>query len=112
LCSIRYPSGYDGDTPPPFKYATHDSDDEDDSDDEAGCGGVGYDGDGVDNKIGVDIKIPAKRDAPINIMRNMASKFFNWECTLPFNTAPREEENTIVNFLGYVNPNPKIISKE
>jgi hypothetical protein len=45
-------------------------------------------------------------------MRNMASKFFNWECTLPFNTAPRAEEKTFVNLMDYVNPNPKIISKE
>jgi hypothetical protein len=56
--------------------------------------------------------MPAKRAAPINIMRNMASKFFNWVCTLPFNTAPRAEEKTFVNLLYYVNPNPKIISKE
>jgi hypothetical protein len=116
LSSMSYPADYDGDDPPPpaFIYANHDSDDEDDcggvgyndSDDEAGCGGVGYDGDGVDTKI------PAKKDAPINIMRNMASKFFNWECILPFNTAPRAEEKTLVNLMDYVNPNPKIISKE
>jgi hypothetical protein len=56
-----------------------------DSDDESDCGGVGYDEDGVNKKM------PAKRAAPINLMRNMASKFFNWECTLPFNTAPRVE---------------------
>jgi hypothetical protein len=37
-------------------------------------------------------KMPAKRGAPINLMRNMASKSFNWECTLLLNTAPRAEE--------------------
>jgi hypothetical protein len=78
LSSMSYPAAYDGDAPP-FIYATHDSDDG------FGCGGFGYDGDGVDKKM----KIPAKIDAPINLMRNMASKFFNWECTLPFNTPPR-----------------------
>jgi hypothetical protein len=77
-----------------------------DSDDESACGGVGYNGDGVDKKS------PAKIDAPINLMRNMASKFFNWECTLPLNTTPRAEGKTFVNLLDYVNPNPKIISKE
>jgi hypothetical protein len=45
-------------------------------------------------------------------MRNIASKFFNWECTLPFNKSPRAEDNTFVNFLDYVNPYPKINSKE
>jgi hypothetical protein len=104
---MSYPADYDGDYPHPFIYANHDSDDEDDSDDEAACGGVGYDGDGVDKKM----KIPAKRDVPINLMRNMASKFFNWECILPFNTAPRAEK-TFVNLLNYVNPNPKIMSNE
>jgi hypothetical protein len=94
-------------TPPPHPYATHDSDDKYDSDDEAGCGRVRYNGDGVNKKIGVDKKIPAKRDAPINLMRNTASKFFNWEYTLPFNTAPRSNENTFVNLLDYVKPNPK-----
>jgi hypothetical protein len=64
------------------------------SDDKAGCGGFGYDGDGVEKKI------PAKRDAPINLMRNMAYKFFNWECTLPFNTAPRSEENLTLNIFA------------
>jgi hypothetical protein len=109
LSSMSYPADYDGDDPPPpFIYATRDSDDEDDSDDEVGCGGVGYDGDWVDKKM----TIPAKRDAPINIMRNMASKFFNWGCTITFNTPPRAEEKTFVNLLDYVNPNPKIISKE
>jgi hypothetical protein len=78
-------------TPPPFIYATHDSDDENDSDDEAGCGGVGYNGDGVNNKIRLHKNIPAKKDAPINLLRNMASKIFNWERTLPFNTTPRTE---------------------
>jgi hypothetical protein len=56
-----------GITPPPHSYANHDSDDEDDS------GGFGCHGDGVDKKL----KIPAKIDAPINLMRKMASKFFN-----------------------------------
>jgi hypothetical protein len=56
-----------------------------DSDDEADCGGVGYNGDGVTKKM------PAKIYAPINLMRSMASKFFNWEFTLLFNTAPRAE---------------------
>jgi hypothetical protein len=79
LSSMSYPADYNGDDPPPFIYANHDSDDE------AGCGRVWYDGDGVDKKM----KIPAKRDDPINLMRNMASKFFHWECTLPFNTATR-----------------------
>jgi hypothetical protein len=102
--------------PPPLIYVNHDSDDEDeddcggfgynDSDDEAGRGGVGYDGDEVNKKI------PAKRDAPINIMSNMASKFFNWECTLPVNAAPRAEEKTFGNLLDYVNTNPKIITKQ
>jgi hypothetical protein len=55
--------------------------------------------------------MPSKRDAPINIMRNMASKFFNCECTLPFNTPPRAEEKNLLNLLDYVNPNPKISSK-
>jgi hypothetical protein len=45
-------------------------------------------------------------------LRNIASKLFNWECTLPFNTTPRTEVKTFVNLLGYVNPNPKIFSKE
>jgi hypothetical protein len=40
----------------------------------------------------------AKRVAPIDLMRNMTSKLFSWECTLPFNTAPRAEENIFVNF--------------
>jgi hypothetical protein len=53
-----------------------------------------------------------KRDAPINLMRNIASKFFNWECTRPFNTTPRAEEKAFVNLLDYVDPNPKIISTE
>jgi hypothetical protein len=94
--------------------ANNGSDDEDecggvgynDSDNEAGYGGVGYDGDGVDKKM------PAKRAAPIILMRNMASKFLNWEYTLHFNTTPRAEEKTFVNLLYYVNHNPKIISKE
>jgi hypothetical protein len=91
-----------------------DSDDEDDcggvgyngSDDEADCGGVGYDEDRVDKKMS------AKIDAPINLVRNMASKFFNWECNIHFNTAPRAEEKTFVNLLDCVNLNPKIISNE
>jgi hypothetical protein len=45
-------------------------------------------------------------------MRNMTPKSFNWECIITFNTSPREEENTFVNLLDYVNPNPKTISKE
>jgi hypothetical protein len=55
----------------------------------------GYNGDGVDGvdkKIRLNKNIPAKRDSPINLLRNMASKFFNWECTLPFNTTPRTEK--------------------
>jgi hypothetical protein len=55
--------------------------------------------------------MPAKRAAPIKLMRKMASKFFSWEYTLSFNTTPRAEEKTFVNLLDYVNPNPKIISK-
>jgi hypothetical protein len=73
---------------------------------------VGYNGDAVDNKIRVNKNISAKRDAPINLLRNMASKFFIWECTLPFNTTPRTEENTFVNLLDYNNSSPKISSKE
>jgi hypothetical protein len=100
--------------PPPLICANNDSDDEDDcdgvgyndSDDEADCGEVGYDGDRVDKKM------PAKRAARINLTRNMASKFFNWKCTLPFNTAPRAEEKTFVKLLDYVKPNTKIIRKE
>jgi hypothetical protein len=84
--------------PPPVIYANHDSDDEDDSDDEAGCGGVRYDRDRVDKKM----KTPAKINAPINLKRNMASKFFNWECILPFNTSPRAEEKTSANFLDLI----------
>jgi hypothetical protein len=68
--------------------------------------------DGVDKKIRLNTIIPAKIDAPINLLRNMASKLFNWGCTLPFNTTPRTEIKTFVNLLYYVNPNPKIISKE
>jgi hypothetical protein len=68
-------------------YATHDSDDE------AGCVGVGYNGDGVDKKTRLNKNIPEKRDAPINHLRNMASNFFNWEYTLPFNTTPRTEKD-------------------
>jgi hypothetical protein len=56
--------------------------------------------------------MPAKRGALITPMRNMTSKFFNWECTIPFNTAPRAEKKTFVNLMDYANPNPKIISKE
>jgi hypothetical protein len=55
----------------------------------------GYTGDGadgVDKNIRLNKNIPAKRDAPINLLRNMASKFFNWECTFPFNTTPRTEK--------------------
>jgi hypothetical protein len=50
--------------PPQFIYATHDSDDEDESDDEAGCGRVGYNGDGVDKNIRVDKNILAKEILP------------------------------------------------
>jgi hypothetical protein len=70
------------DMTPPFIYATHDSDDEDESDDEADCGGVGYNRDGADKKIRLNKNIPAKRDAPSNLLRNMASKLFNWECIM------------------------------
>jgi hypothetical protein len=59
----------------------------------------GYNGDGVDGfdkKIGLNRNIPAKRDAPINLLRNMASKFFNWECILPFNITPRTEKDLIL----------------
>jgi hypothetical protein len=76
---------------------------------EADYDGVGYDEDECDR---VDKKIPAKRAPPINLTRNMASKFFNWECTLPFYITPRSEEITILNFLDHANPNPKTISKE
>jgi hypothetical protein len=75
----------------------------------------GFNGDGADGfdkKIRLKKNIPAKRDAPINILRNMASKFFNWKCTPPFNTTQRTEIKTFVNLMDYVNPNPKIISKE
>jgi hypothetical protein len=89
LSSMSYPADYDGDDPPPFIYDTHDSDDEDDSDDEAGCGGVRYNGDGVDKKIRLDKNIPAKTYAQINLLKNMASTFLNWKCTLPFNITPR-----------------------
>jgi hypothetical protein len=57
-----------------------------DSHDEANCGGCGYNGDGVNKKM------PAKKDAPINVMRNMASKFFNWVCTLHFKIQPQEQK--------------------
>jgi hypothetical protein len=119
LSIMSYPADY-GDAPP-FMYANNDIDDEadcagvgyNDSDDEADCGGVGY------NRDRFDKKIPAKRDAPINLMRNMASTFFNRECTIlfnrectiPFNTAPRAEEIPFVNLLDCINPNPKIITK-
>jgi hypothetical protein len=46
-----------------------------DSGDDADWCRVGYDGNGI------DMKMPAKRAAPINLMRNIASKFFNWEHT-------------------------------
>jgi hypothetical protein len=80
LSSMSYPADYGDNPPPPLICTNNDSDDEDDyggvgyneSDNEADCGGVGYDGDGVDKKM------PAKRADPINLMRNMASKFFNW----------------------------------
>jgi hypothetical protein len=58
----------------------------------------GYNGDGVDGvykKIRLNKNIPAKRDAPINLLRNMASKLFNWECTLPFNRTPRTEKRPL-----------------
>jgi hypothetical protein len=65
-----------------FICDNNDSDDEDeyggvgynDSDDEADGVGVGYNGDGVDKTI-----ISAKRDSPINLIINMASKLFSWE---------------------------------
>jgi hypothetical protein len=70
LSSMSYPADYDGDDPPPHIYDNNDSANEDeddcggvgynDSDDEADCGGVRYNGDGVDKKI------PAKRDAPMD----------------------------------------------
>jgi hypothetical protein len=88
LSNMGYPAGYDGDDPPPHLYillmkvmmkmtVTMPM--------------KLYNGDGVDKKIGVYTKITARRDAPINIMRNMASKFFNWECILPFKIHPQEQ---------------------
>jgi hypothetical protein len=65
----------------------------------------GYNGDGadgVDKKIRLNKNIPAKKDAPINLLRIMATKFFNWECTLPFDTTPRTEIKTFVDLLDYV----------
>jgi hypothetical protein len=58
-----------------------------------GCNGYGADG--VDKKIILNKNITAKRDAPINLLRNMASKFFNWECTLPFITTPGTEKRPL-----------------
>jgi hypothetical protein len=58
----------------------------------------GYNGDGadgVDMKIRLNKNIPAKIYAPINLLRNMASKLFNWECTLPFNRTPRTEKRPL-----------------
>jgi hypothetical protein len=57
--------------------------------------------------------MPVKIASPINLIIKMTSKFFNWECTLPFNTAPRRKEKKFAKFLDYVvNTSPKIIRKE
>jgi hypothetical protein len=68
------------------------------SDDEDNCGRVVYNG------YGVDKKTPEKIDALINIMRNMASIFFNWECTLPFNAAPSSRRKNLCKLDGLCKP--------
>jgi hypothetical protein len=99
LSSMSYPADYGDDPLPSFICANNDSDDEDEydrvgvgynnSDAEAACGGVWY------GRHRLDKNMPEKGAAPINLMRNMESKFFNWGYTLPFNTASRAEDKPL-----------------